>query len=228
MGLPCALSCLFLLTIIHLPIKTGSAIIELKAEQISLPQKIFIIGGNMLMRNKIIAAVRNYDELICAADSDVKIVFDLNPNILTLADTVNILHEAGKKCFVHIDLAEGIGKDRSGIEYMKKKGVDGIISTRTGTIKIAKDLGLFTVQRFFIVDSRSVNTTIESWKTSKAQMIEIMPGNILKVIPTLKEIVEVPIITGGLIETEQEAMEAIKCGASAVSTGQRSLWSNKD
>lgn len=138
------------------------------------------------------------------------------------------MHEAGKKCFVHIDLAEGIGKDRSGIEYMKKKGVDDIISTRTGTIKIARDLGMFTVQRFFIVDSRSVNTTVESWKTSKAQMIEIMPGSILKVIPKLKETVEVPIIAGGLIETEQEASEAVKWGASAVSTGQKNLWFNKD
>lgn len=138
------------------------------------------------------------------------------------------MHEAGKKCFIHLDLAEGIGKDRSGIEYLKSKGIDGIISTRTGTIKIARDLGLFTVQRFFIVDSRSVNTTIELWKTSKAQMIEIMPGCILKVIPKLKETVEVPIIAGGLIETEQEAVEAIKSGASAVSTGQRSLWCNKD
>lgn len=182
----------------------------------------------MLMRNKIIAAVRNYDELISAADSDVKIVFDLNPNILTLEDTVNILHEAGKKCFIHLELAEGIGKDRSGIEYLKSKGIDGIISTRTGTIKIARDLGLFTVQRFFIVDSRSVNTTVESWKTSKAQMIEIMPGSVLKVIPKLKETVEVPIIAGGLIETEQEASEAVKWGASAVSTGQNKLWFNKD
>ena len=182
----------------------------------------------MLMRNKIIAAVRNYDELIGASGSDAKIVFCLNPNILSLEDTVNILHEAGKKCFIHLDLAEGIGKDKSGIEYLKTKGVDGIISTRTGTIKLARAMGLFTVQRFFIIDSRSVNTTIESWKTSKAQMIEIMPGNILKVIPRLKEVVEVPIIAGGLIETEEEAMEALRCGASAVSTGQKELWFNKD
>ena len=178
----------------------------------------------MLMRNKVIAAVRNYDELIAAADSDAKIVFDLSPNILSVEDTVKILHDAGKKCFVHIDLAEGIGKDKSGIEYLKSKGIDGIISTRTGTIKLAREMGLFTVQRFFIVDSRSVNTTIESWKTSKAQMIEIMPASILKVIPKLKETIDVPIIAGGLIETEGEAIEALNLGASAVSTGQRKLW----
>ena len=59
-------------------------------------------------------------------------------------------------------------------------------------------------------------------------MIEIMPGSILKVIPKLKETVEVPIIAGGLIETEQEASDAIKWGASAVSTGQKKLWFNND
>ena len=178
----------------------------------------------MPARNKVIAAVRTEDELIAAAASDVKIVFDLSPDILTLENRVNILHNAGKKYFIHLDLAGGIGKDKSGITFVKKSGVDGIISTRTGIIKIAKESGVFTVQRFFIVDSHSVETTIEALKTSKPQMIEIMPGNVFKVISSLKETVDVPIISGGLIETEKEVVDALKSGAAAVSTGKRSLW----
>ncbi|MBQ8808336.1 MAG: glycerol-3-phosphate responsive antiterminator, partial [Clostridia bacterium] len=96
----------------------------------------------MLMRNKVIAAVRTHEELLCAADSDVKIVFDLSPDILTIEESIKILHDAGKKFFIHLDLADGIGKDRSGIEYVKKLGVDGIISTRTSIIKIARELGV--------------------------------------------------------------------------------------
>lgn len=179
------------------------------------------------MRNKVIAAVRTQEELLRAAQSEVKIVFDLNPNILTLENSIKILHEAGKKCFIHLDLADGIGKDRSGIAYAKNLGVDGIISTRTGIIKAARELGVFTVQRFFIVDSHSIDTTVEALKSSKAQMIEIMPGSVLKVISRMKETIEVPIIAGGLIETEKEAVEAVKSGASAVSTGAQSLWYNE-
>ena len=182
----------------------------------------------MSLSNKIIAAVRSHEELLKAAQSDVKIVFDLAPDILTVGERAEILHKAGKTFFIHIDLADGIGKDRSGIIYAKNSGVDGIISTRSAIIKIARDAGLFTVQRFFIVDSHSIDTTIEALKSSKAQMIEIMPGSVVKVIKTLKETVEVPIIAGGLIETENEAMQAIKSGAAAVSTGKQSLWGIKN
>lgn len=178
----------------------------------------------MSLSNKIIAAVRSHEELLKAAQSDVKIVFDLAPDLLTVGERAEILHKAGKTFFIHIDLADGIGKDRSGIIYVKNAGVDGIISTRSSIIKTAREEGLFTVQRFFIVDSHSIETTVESLKSSKAQMIEIMPGIVAKVIQVLKKTIDVPIIAGGLIETEEEAAEVIKCGASAVSTGKENLW----
>lgn len=177
--------------------------------------------------NKVIAAVRTREELILAASSDVNIVFHLSSNILSLKEDIKILHDSGKKLFLHLDLAEGIGRDRSGIEYIKQLGVDGIISTRTSVIKYSREYGLFTVQRFFIVDSQSINTTIETLKSSKAQMIEVMPGNMSKVIKRLKESVDVPIIAGGLIETSEEAYEILNSGASAVSTGKSLLWSEK-
>lgn len=173
---------------------------------------------------RVIAAVRTREELLRAAASDVKIVFHLSPDILSLEEDIKILHKAGKKFFLHLDLADGIGKDRSGIQYVKMLGIDGIISTRTSIIKYARELGVFTVQRFFIVDSQSIHTTIETLKSSKAEMMEVMPGNMVKVITRLKGTVDVPIIAGGLIETEEEAVEILKNGAFAVSTGNESLW----
>lgn len=187
-------------------------------------KKYGLNGDCMLMRNKVIAAIRTKDELIFASSSDVKIIFDLNPNILTIKENLEIAHKYSKKYFIHIDLAEGIGKDKSGIEYLKQLGVDGIISTRTAIVKAARELGVFTVQRFFIVDSHSIETTVESIKASKPQMIEIMPGSVLKVISRLKETLDIPIIAGGLIETEEEAIKIIQSGASAVSTGKTVLW----
>lgn len=177
-----------------------------------------------MLANKIIAAVRTEKELLCAAASDVKIVFHLSPDIITLEKHIEILHGAGKKFFLHIDLANGIGKDKSGLEYIKKIGVDGVISTRTNIIKLAREMGIFTVQRFFIVDSQSIYTTIEALKSSKAHMIEIMPGSMEKVVKRLKETVEVPIIAGGLIENTSEAILILKSGASAVSTGTQEMW----
>ena len=179
------------------------------------------------MQNKVIAAVRSREELLRAAESDVNIVFDLNPDILTVAENTKLLHSAGKKLFIHLDLANGIGKDRSGMIYAKNAGVDGIISTRSGIIKVARELGMLTVQRFFIVDSHSVDTTVEALKASKADMIEVMPGGVAKIVRKLKAIVTVPIIAGGLIETKEEMQDAVDSGAFAVSTGARELWFNK-
>ena len=91
---------------------------------------------------RIIAAVRSDEELMDAVNSKVEIIFMLAPNIADIKRQAEEAHSAGKKLFIHLDLAEGIGKDGYGIRFVKKQGVDGIISTRTNIIKLAKKLVL--------------------------------------------------------------------------------------
>ena len=175
----------------------------------------------------IIAAVRSEREMEAAIASGVKMIFCLNPNILTLEETIRTVHAAGKKIFLHMDLAEGVGKDKAGLVFVKSAGADGIISTRVNIIKAAREVGLFAIQRFFIVDSHSVETTLEAIKSSKPDMVEIMPGIVTKVIADLKSELSLPIIAGGLIESRKEVEEIIQSGASAVSTGRQELWGGK-
>lgn len=177
-----------------------------------------------MIEGRIIPAVRNSEDLALALKSNVKSVFLLNTNIETVAKQIQDAHEHGKKLYVHIDLADGIGKDEYGIKYLSALGADGIISTRTNIIKTAKRLGVFTVQRFFIVDSRSIDTTVESVSASKADVIELMPGTIGKVISKVKNLIDMPIVAGGVIETEEEVETALAHGAIAVSTGKKDLW----
>lgn len=172
----------------------------------------------------IIAAVKTREELDAAKLSGVKILFDLNPSILTLDDRVREVHACGKRIFLHVDLAEGIGKDKAGLQYVKQKKVDGIISTRVNIIKTAREVGLFTVQRFFAVDSHSIDTTLESIKASKPDMIEVMPGIATKVIAKLKGQLNIPIIGGGLVDTAEEVRAIMRSGASGVSTSKKELW----
>ena len=171
-----------------------------------------------------IAAIRSEEDLKEALLSDCNVIFDLNPDILTISETVKKVHKTDKKLFIHIDLADGIGKDRSGVLFAKKMGIDGIISTRVNMIKLAREAGIFTVQRFFVVDSHSVDTALDAIKSAKPDMIEVMPGVAVKAISELKDGCSVPIIAGGLIETEAERENAIKNGATAVSTGKYELW----
>lgn len=180
---------------------------------------------NDLFNNKrIIAATRSDEEFSIALQSGAEIIFDLCADILSLTKKIKSAHDGGKKLYIHIDLADGVGRDRSGITLLKKMGIDGIISTKVNLIKLAREIGLSTVQRFFIVDSKSVHTTVEAVKVSRPDMIEIMPATVGKVITRLAGELDIPIIAGGLIETHSEITSALLSGATAVSTGAKSLW----
>lgn len=176
------------------------------------------------IKKPIAAAIRTEKDFSTALRSDVDMVFLLHSNIMTVNQCVKEIHSSGKKAFVHVDFAEGIGKDRYGLEFLAKQGVDGILTTRTNIVKAAKEFNLITVQRFFMVDSHSVGTSVESIKISKPDIIEIMPGIITKKIKEFSEKVDVPIIAGGIIETVEEVRDALDAGATVVSTGEVNLW----
>lgn len=179
------------------------------------------------MKKPIAAAIRTEKDFSTALRSDVDMIFLLHSNIMTVNQYIKEIHSAGKKAFIHVDFAEGIGKDRYGLEFLAKQGVDGILTTRTNIVKAAKEYGLITVQRFFIVDSHSLGTSVESIKISKPDIIEIMPGVVTKKIKEFAEKANVPIVAGGLVETIEEVRAALDAGATVVSTGEAELWNMK-
>ena len=176
----------------------------------------------LLEISPVIAAVRD-DLFVNALASPVKIVFLLGANVLTIRDRIAKAHQANKFIFIHLDLCEGIGKDKYAIEFLAQCGADGIISTKSSIIKMAKERNLATVQRFFAFDSQGVESIKDTLKNSKPDVIEIMPGIIGKVIDRFSAC-GVPLIAGGLIETKQEVTNALGQGAFAVSTGKEKLW----
>lgn len=172
----------------------------------------------------IIAAVRSENDFACALESELQCIFLLSSNILSITEMVERTHACGKLLFVHMDFADGISKDASGVHYLSTKGIDGIISTRSSIISAAKKHGLCTVQRFFMIDSRSVDTALESLRQVCPDMIEIMPALACKSIAKIRSGAKLPIIAGGLIETKEEIYAALKAGASMISTGKHELW----
>ncbi len=175
-------------------------------------------------KKKIFVAVRTEEELYSALSSESETIFLLACNIEGVKNQIEKAHLAGKKLFVHLDLAEGIGKDDYGIKYLKKLGVDGIISTRTNIIKLAKKAEVYTVQRFFIVDSHSIETTLDAIKICRPDMIEIMPGLVTKVVKRIKEETDAPIVAGGLFSSVEEMEKALLDGAEGVSVSAKNLW----
>lgn len=172
----------------------------------------------------IIAAVRTKEDFDLALDSEVKYVFLLSSNIKDIETFAEKAHEREKLLFIHMDFADGLSKDASGVAYLSTKKVDGVISTRSNIISAAKECGFFTVQRFFMIDSRSVDTALDTLRQTKADMIEIMPALAYKSIKRIREKSNIPIIAGGLIEYKEEIFSALGAGASMVSTGKQELW----
>lgn len=168
----------------------------------------------------VIAAVRTEADFAAALQSKVGCIFLLCSNILTLQQNIQAAHAAGKTLFVHLDMSEGIGRDAAGVAYLAGLGVDGVISTRTGVIRAARELGLPAVQRVFSIDSQALQVST----AAHPSYIEVMPGVIPKVIRRFCATTEVPIIAGGLIETAQEVTAALESGAIAVSTANQTLW----
>ena len=181
-------------------------------------QKIF----ESFRTHPVIAAVGE-DKWEAALQSPVSVIFYMSANLLTIRQRVQQAHQAGKYIMIHLDLAEGIGKDRTGIRFLAGCGVDGILSTKGQLIRFAREQQLFTVQRFFAVDSSGADSIGELMRNATPHILEIMPGVVTKVIRRYSE-GGVPVIAGGLIQTAQEVQEALAAGAKAVSTGAPMLW----
>lgn len=179
----------------------------------------------ILIKNPVVAAIRHEADLSKAIKSNVKIVFTLFGSIVNIVDICKMLKQHHKIVFVHIDLVEGLRGDAKGIEYIKKVAdPDGIITTKSSNIKYAKNLGLHTIQRLFIIDSLSLETGIKNIQAVQPSAVEVMPGVASKIIKSLEKEIHLPIIAGGLIQTKKDIMESLGAGAVAISTTAQSLW----
>ena len=180
----------------------------------------------LLEANPIIGAVKNDKCIQIVANSDCDIVFLLNGDIATLKNKIKYLHKYDKKVFIHVDMITGMSSSPVIVDYIKNElNIDGIITTKPNIVKRAVELEINAVQRFFFIDSMSLENAIESLRKVKPQAIEIMPGILPKIIRKLnKAYPNIPIICGGLIDEKEEIINALSNGAMAVSLSKTDMW----
>lgn len=175
--------------------------------------------------NPIIAAVNDINKLDKAINSPSEIIFLLTGNIFNLGDIVRKVKEENKSIYIHLDLLDGFSKDIFALKYIAKHiKPDGIITTKSNLIKCAKDLNLFTIQRLFILDSLSLNTGINSLKSTKPDAVEILPGIMDKITKKIHKETKVPVITGGLIMDKDDVINSLKAGAIGISSSEEDIW----
>ena len=134
-------------------------------------------------------------------------------------------HAGGKRVVLHLDLAEGLGRDDAAVRWcVDHLHVDGLISTRPSLLKLASELGVLTIQRLFLMDSSSFDHGKRLLKNTPPDMAEVLPGIAPKAIRQLCEALDKPVIAGGLVTEPREIALALQAGALAVSVGRPQLW----
>lgn len=125
----------------------------------------------------------------------------------------------------HIDLIDGLAGNRVAVDYARRAAkADGVITMRAPLIVEAKRLGLMTVHRYSIMDSRSLIALKKQYQISKADVVEIMPGLMPSVIKQVHEAGPTPVIASGLVCEKQDVLNALNAGAIGISTTNHGCW----
>ena len=173
----------------------------------------------------VIAAVKDSEGLERCFSSESSIVFILFGDILTISDIVNRVKEHGKLAMVHVDLISGLSAKEISVDFIKEHTrADGIISTKPMLIKRAKVLSLYTILRFFVIDSMAYENIKKQCMNVKPDCIEVLPGIMPKVIRKICNVQEIPVIAGGLISDKEDIMQALDAGAVSISTTNPKVW----
>lgn len=179
--------------------------------------------------NPVIAAVKNDSGLQTAmAMEAIQVIFVLYGDICTIPEIVEKIKDSGKKALVHIDLIAGLSAKEVSVEFIKRQtNADGIITTKPALVRRAKELGLFTVLRFFVIDSLALKN-IENLESqhgmSRPDVIEVLPGVMPKVLQKIAKVSRIPMIAGGLVTDREDVIQALSAGAMAVSATNQEVW----
>lgn len=179
---------------------------------------------DLLAAGPVIAAVKGEDGLTAALDSDVSVIFLLSGDVLTIPDAAARVKKAGKRAFVHLDLVDGLASREVSVDFIARQtAADGIISTKAGLTRRGRELGLVSIQRFFLLDSMALDN-IQRQRAQDCDLIEVLPGLMPKIIHRVGQLTGKPVIAGGLISDKEDVTAALSAGAVAVSTTNPAVW----
>ena len=134
----------------------------------------------------IIAAVKDETGVEVCIQNDIRVVFILYGELITIPDIVQRLKDAGKFVIVHLDLIGGLAVREEAVRFI-----------RYGTAADGMEF---------------------------ADLIEVLPGIMPKIIKHIAGQAAVPVIAGGLISEKEDVMRALDAGAIAISTTNQAVW----
>lgn len=180
-----------------------------------------------LSNTPVIAAIKELDKLDIALDSPCENIFLLSGNIFNLKEISQRVKIRNKGLYILVDSIDGFSKDTWGLEYIIKNiELDGIITRKSNLIKLCKDMGVFTIQRMLIHNSKELNEGLASIKSLRPNVINICPGIMPRIIEKIHMETLIPIIASGLIEDRDDIDLALASGSKGIASTTINTWYN--
>lgn len=175
----------------------------------------------------IIPSVHNLATLDRALEAPPSAVLLVDVHIGNVGPLARKCHAAGHKVLVRPDLIEGLKSDSRGITLLKQEfNVDGAFTGSVSTARFAKKAGLDVYWRFFLLDTRALDSAAKQMSTLPWDGYEIAPGPLaLQCAETLiASSGNKPLVAGGFVSTQEQVDALFAAGYSAVNTSDQSLW----
>lgn len=182
--------------------------------------------GTFCAETPIIPAIRKPDLVDQAIASRSRLIYLLTGDPDNVEVMIQKILAAHKVPIVNLDLLNGFSRDKYAVNYLKRVGAGGIISTHLDPLRHALAIGLYGIQRTFLLDSGAMDTISNQLKNSPVHALEILPALVApKMLDRVRAISpELPVVGGGLIQTMKEVEGLLAQGLSAVSTSHPEMW----
>jgi glycerol uptake operon antiterminator len=84
---------------------------------------------------------------------------------------------------------------------------------------------LFTIQRFFLHDSRALDTSLRLLKSSSVDAAELLPAKIsIDFIKIIRQITAIPLLAGGFIHDPKMIKVIESTGFNGMTVSDKALW----
>ena len=174
----------------------------------------------------IIPAIRKPEFVDQAIMSRGRLIYLLTGDPENIESMIQKIVSAGKVPIVNLDLLNGFSRDKYAVNFLKRVGAGGIISTHLDPLRHALAIGLYGVQRTFLLDSGAMDTITNQMRNTPVHALEILPALVApKMVDRVHAIsTDLPIVGGGLISNMKEVESLLAQGLSAVSTSNQEMW----
>ncbi|WPC40121.1 glycerol-3-phosphate responsive antiterminator [Clostridium sp. JS66] len=178
-----------------------------------------------ILKSSPLIAAAQHENLKDAVESKVSSVLLMDGKLSKIMEKDFKIYNNKKTIFLHTDLVKGLSNDKEAVNFIiKYTNLSGIVSTKSTILKNAKKRGLITIQRIFLIDSKSLKSAIESIRENEPDAVEVMPALANSIVEYIKNEIDKPVILGGLINNKEQILAGLKAGADGISFSKSDLW----